>query len=564
MSQFILDIRLNNFKKEGAKNPSLPVINLDYRTQAKFQDDKINFQDENYYLILDGIVLNKSRLFSGINGSSWSDYLIKCYEDEGNQFFKRLKGSYYGFLYSKKEKKVIVFSDHISSKPVYYALYGNNICFSNNFSRLVRYLKEKKKSLSLNESAGWLLITYGYVFEDITIVKEIKRLMVGYCAVIHEGQLTLENFYRLTNGRAEISEREAIDGIDKYFRSAVQLAFEKDKEYGYKHMTTLSGGIDSRMTVWIAHELGYTRQLNLTFSQTNYLDEKISKQIAADLKHEWLFKALDNGNFLMDIDEVTEITGGNVIFYGSAHAMSLFKNLNFDDFGILHSGMLGEIMKAEWCPGPDAKKKFEIGNGTFSSKLMHEIKELKLNDEYPNEEIFKIYICGFYGGLQGLFGPMTFSETYSPLYDIDLIGFVLSIPIEFRLNHRVYRKWIITRYPEAAKYVWEAEKAPVNYPYRVNIRGKSIPLTQLPVRVLAKLGFQKYGYASKNHMHPFEYWYQSNGLLKKFMDNYYNETIHLLGDYPGLQSGCKYLYSNTAGTEKIQVLSLLSALKTHF
>jgi asparagine synthase (glutamine-hydrolysing) len=563
MSHFILDIRLNNFHKEEGENHS--DIRLEYNTQAKFQADKINFQDDNYYMVLDGIVLNKKRLLSAeIIGLSWSDYLIKCYEAEGNQFFKRLKGSYYGFLYSKKEKKAIVFSDHIGSKPVYYAEYGDNICFSNNFSRLVRYLKQKKHSLSVNERAGWFLITYGYVFEDITIVNEIKRLMVGYCAVTHQGRLSLENFYRLTNGRTELSEGEAIEGIDKYFRDAVQLAFEKDKEYGYRHLTTLSGGIDSRMTVWVAHELGYSRQLNLTFSQSNYLDEKISKQIAADLKHEWLFKALDNGNFLMDIDEVTEITGGNVIFYGSAHAMSLFKYINFDDFGIIHSGQLGEILKAEWCNGHNAGKRHEIGSGTFSSKLVHEIKELRLVDDYPNGEIFKIYICGFYGGNQGLFGPMRFSETYSPLYDIDLIGFVLSIPPELRLNQRIYKKWIITRYPEAAGYVWEAEKVPVNYPYRVNIRGKSIPISQLPVKIMAKLGFNKYGYASRNHMHPFEYWYKSNSILREFMDNYYNETIDMLGDYPGLQTGCRNLYYNSSGTEKIQVLSLLSALKAHF
>src|SRR5690606_29863601 len=125
---------------------------------------------------------------------------------------------------------------------------------------------------------------------------EIKRLMVGYYIKIKNNTLIHEKYYTLRNEPIEISEKEAIDEIDKRFRDAVELAFEKDKEYGYKHIATLSGGLDSRMTVWVAHELGYSNQLNLTFSQSNYLDETIAKEIAIELKHEWLFKALDNGN----------------------------------------------------------------------------------------------------------------------------------------------------------------------------------------------------------------------------------------------------------------------------
>lgn len=59
------------------------------------------------------------------------------------------------------------------------------------------------------------------------------------------------------------------------------------------------------------------------------------------MKHEWLFKALDNGLWLYNLDNVLEITGGNVLYYGQAHGMSLYKYLNFEDFGILHSGQLG-------------------------------------------------------------------------------------------------------------------------------------------------------------------------------------------------------------------------------
>ena len=53
-------------------------------------------------------------------------------------------------------------------------------------------------------------------------------------------------------------------------------------------MACLSGGLDSRMTVWVAHDLGYTHQLNMTFCQSNYLDFKIAQQIATDLRHDFM------------------------------------------------------------------------------------------------------------------------------------------------------------------------------------------------------------------------------------------------------------------------------------
>ena len=81
-------------------------------------------------------------------------------------------------------------------------------------------------------------------------------------------------------------------------------------EYGYNHICSLSGGLDSRMTAIVAHEMGYDQQLNITFSQSDYLDETIAKQIASDYGHNWMFKSLDNGIFLFDIDSCSFLING--------------------------------------------------------------------------------------------------------------------------------------------------------------------------------------------------------------------------------------------------------------
>lgn len=556
MSLFILDISLRNSQQDTL----VKHFSLNYSTTSKFKNDKVNYQDDDYYILLDGFVLNKKQLLEGNAQSTLSVYLIKSYQKNGNQFFNELKGSYYGFLFDKKKNKWIIFSDHISSKPVYFAKFQNHICFANNYIELVNHLKQNEQQVTLNEQAAYLLLSYGYVFEDITITNEIKRLMVGYSAVVQNGSLQFENFYTLTNNPIKISEADAIEEIDKRFKIAVKLAFEKDLEYGYKHLVALSGGLDSRMTAWVAHELGYTDQLNITFSQSNYLDETIAKQIASDLKHEWLFKALDNGNFLKDIDKTTKITGGNVLYYGLAHAMSMYKNINFDNLGILHSGQLGDVVVSTFYSSLNSNKNFKFGDGAYSSTLLSRIKNQSFKENYPNEEIFKMYIRGFYGANQGLQCASHFGETFSPFYDIDFMEFCLSIPVELRFAHQLYKKWIQIKYPEAAKYVWEKDKVPVNYPYWISIKGKKIPLNQLPHKVLVKLGVTKGGLDNPKHMNPLQYWYKTNDQLKIFMDNYYSQNIQLLNHYPLLKADCEKLYSSDKGTEKNQVLSFLSSL----
>jgi len=559
MSTLLLDISLTN---ERATPGSKSYV-MEYQTSSKFHKDKVNFENEDFHIVIDGIVLNKSQLLKESDTSDWAGYLTESYKRNGDHFFKSLKGSYYGVLYDRKEDKWIVFTDHISSKALYHAQYGDHLVFSNTYVALVDYLKEKQSTVSLNVEAAYLLLTYGYVFEDITIAKEISRIKVGYCAIINK-ELRFEKFYTLKNKPVAISETEAIEKIDILFRKAVTSAFEKDIEYGYKHTATLSGGLDSRMTVWVAHELGYTDQLNLTFSQSDYLDETIAKHIARDLKHEWFFKALDNGNFLKNIEKTTEVSGGNVLYYGLAHGMSLYNYVNFKDLGVIHTGQLGDVMISTFYSSLDPDKKYSLGDGAYSQRFISKIEGFKIKEEYPNEELFKMYIRGFYGANQGLNGIMGFSETYSPFYDIDFMEFALSIPLALRYDHNLYKKWIQVKYPQAARYIWERENVPVDYRYFIPVQGKKVPLNQLPGKIASRLGLLTRGDSTKNHMNPLQYWYETNTGLRAFMDAYYQQHIGLLHSYPGLKEDCKSLYGQGNGTEKVQVLSLLAVMDRFF
>jgi len=561
MSVLLLDISLDWEKYCFNIDKTVSLFYIQYKTSDKFTKDKLKFENEYYYLILDGIVLNKDQLLKEVHCENWGAFLVDCYEKNGNAFFKVLKGSYYGFLFDKRQNKYIIFTDHIGTKPLYYSIDENHIIVSNHYLSLVNYLKENGKRLTLNEHAAYLILTYGYVYEDVTITNEINRMMIGQYAVIQNATMNIEKFYCLKNDPISITEEEAIEELDRQFRKTVDLAFSKDVEYGYKHVVTLSGGLDSRMTAFVAHDIGYKEQLNLTFSQSNYLDETVAKQISSDLKHDWIFKTLDSGNFLFDIDIITEITGGNVLYYGLAHANSLYKRLNFKDLGVLHTGQLGDVIVSSFCKTINSQQDFSSSQIAYSPILLKKIKDIPPKIEYPNEEIYKMYIRGFYGANQGLLGTMNYTETYSPFYDIDFMDFCLSIPLNIRLKHNLYKKWILKKYPEAAKYTWEKEKVPINYKFWVKFKNRSIPLKEIPNKIKSLIGQKKYGPTTKNNMNPLEYWYHTNRDLELFMDSYLYQTINTIEDHPDLVSSCMKIYQESKASEKVQVLSLLAGIK---
>ncbi|MDU6394590.1 MAG: hypothetical protein E6554_06100 [Bacteroides sp.] len=478
----------------------------------KFTDDKIFKENDSYLLLLDGVVLNKKQLMTTAKVSDWFSYLTMQYEEKGNTFFDELRGSFCGLLVDKPKRCSILFTDHIGSKFIYYTRQDNTFACSTMIANLYKFRHANHLKCTLSEQGAIMLLTYGFMLENYTLCEEVKKVQPGCYVIFENGQITEHRYCMLDNTPDySITLSDAIDLYDQEFRRAVALEFEKDKEYGYHHMVALSGGLDCRMTSWVAHEMGYTDQLNITFSQTDYWDEIVSKQIATYLKHEWLFKALDNGLWLYNLDNVLEITGGNVLYYGQAHGMSLYKYLNFEDFGILHSGQLGG--------GQEKGESFSYGDGAYSTKYLH-LLDIKQLEKYPNKEIGMYYCRYFNGTMQGQIPVYAYLETTAPFIDWDALSRISKVPISMRYAgiDTLQNKWIIAKYPKAADFVWESIKSKITEP-TITIAGRTRTIRQCREAIKNKLHFGKNGNCSKMHMNPIEYYLQTNFELRDFIND---------------------------------------------
>jgi asparagine synthase (glutamine-hydrolysing) len=524
-----------------------------YKSQSKFKDDSIFYEDDSYILVLGGVILNKSKFCN--NNQDWARFMVDKLNDRTfNASISKLRGSFIGCVLNKKTGTWSFFNDHIGSKAIYLYKANDRFVFTSHLNELYQNLNENAVKLHLNEQAAYMLLSYGYLLKNYTLAEEVKRLEPGHIYTLQDHRLKRENYYSLNEiAYINYSETDQLEGIDTHFRSAVDLQFKKDQEYNYDHLVSMSGGLDSRMTSWVAHDLGHVEQLNITFSQANYLDETIAKQIALDLRHQWIFKPLDNGEFLKNNEALIRLNGGQNSYFGISHVNSVLKYLNFDTFGILHSGQLGDVVIGSFGASTSIK------TPKSSSKLLQNKVRVDFG-EYRSNEILNMYERGFNGANGGLIATQVFTETHSPFYNVDFLNFCFSIPPESREKHKLYRKWITQFYPKAAGYVWEATKQKItDKRYRIG----HLELTHKDMKdiVKRKLGLLNEGTDSRHHMNPIDFWMRSNLSISKYFEKFINAHLVLLSPHTELQRDTKTLFETGSAMEQIQVVSLLTAMK---
>jgi len=567
MPGFFVEIGKLSKNKNHEISPNNIIDNSDFyaenRFVNKFLNDKIFFDNDDYFYILDGVILNKNDILKNYT-HSWEEVFINLYQEKGADFYKEFRGSFCGLIFDKAINKWIIFTDHIGSKHIYYSKTDAGIILSTDIKFIYDYFKINKIKYELDSDAAYLLLSYGFMLEDYTLCSSIKKLLPGHQLLYKDNKFSLNQYYKLSNIPDNTkTEDEFIELMDYYFRQAIRRQFEKDKEYGYKHFVALSGGLDSRMTCWVAHDMGYNKQINFTFSQSDYLDETIAKNIARDLNHEWIFKSLDGGNLLYDYKEIANITGGNVLYYTLAHTDSMLKLIDFENLGINHSGQLGDVVFGTFFQSQDREAQWNMGDGAYSKMFVDKTKNIKLFMKYENQEIFNFYNRGFSGANNGLLATQQYTETMSPFYDIDLLNFALSIPLKYRYDHQIYKKWIIKKYHKSSNYTWEKTKSKIT-DFTIAYKNKQYPLKQFFFLIANKLSGNKLaGYSSKQNMNPLGYWYETNLELKNHLDRYFKENINLVNDQ-ALKKELKNLYLNGDVLEKVQAISLISAIEQHF
>ena len=533
-------------------------------TLNKFMLDKVLSWDGKFLIVSEGYLLNKIDLFAQYNADNISELIIKMYRQEGETFFNRFRGSFSGAFFDKSANKWLIYTNHTGDNPIFYALFDEEFHVGSQVTYLIDALKNTKHSLHFDEDGAYQILTFGFMERNNTFAKEIRRLRGGtYLRIVHgKAEVCEYHMFRKHPRRFEgKSESEIIDELDTAFRNAVELEYKKDEEYGYHHLADMSGGLDSRMSAWVAHEMKPRHIQLLTYCKANYLDELIAKQIAQNWKDEILVKPLDDFSFAYDIDEIVAMNSGVSLYLGITGGKRMLESVNSNLFGLEHTGMLGDVVIGSYCKHIRNLLDYKP-SGKYSEKLTKKLKSsIQYQKQFDDHELYLLYTRGFQGMAGTYLIRKNYIESVSPFMDTDFFQLCMDIPIELRINHRLYKKWILSKYPKAAKFKWERTNAKIDEPQIIfNLK---YVLNKAPNYLLKKVGRQNILAAGMN---PIDYWLQRNENAKSFWDNYFRKNFLRLKEIATeqLAADVKKLYSTGNANEKAMALTVLSALKIYF
>ena len=130
------------------------------------------------------------------------------------------------------------------------------------------------------------------------------------------------------------------------------------------------------------------------------------------------------------------------------------------------------------------------------------------------------------------------------------------------MNFYIYDKWILTKYPKAAKYSHNGLRyvgKKLFDPLRIKF------LTVFVInKILRKIKLKNFTNNKITSNTPIEYWYNTKVEIKEELDKYFNSNIYRLNNYPELRDDCTFLYKTGTSMEKNQVLTLLGVIKKYF
>lgn len=550
-------VELNNVKYQEVIQADNFMLYKNFND--KFIKEKIFTKYKDLIIVIDGVILNSSDLINKYAAQNLTEAIYKMYKENGSRFVDELRGNFYGVIYDEKNDTWRCFTNHLGNKPIYYYFNKSEkvFCISSDLFDLVRVMKQLNIKVSIDELGAYYMLSLGYMLMDKTLIADVKRIEPGTILTYSDNKMDFDQYYFIDNeDYLTDSEDKIITNMYELFSNSINQSFKKDIENGYKHISYLSGGMDSRMIGIAADKLGYDNITTLTFSENYSRDEKIARQIAADYGFDSIFKSLNNGNFLKKVEEAVDANFGQNIYAGAVHLLDATNAINLKDFGFLHNGNLADVMHGDYIESTQHTKP-SLSNWAYSKRLLDKISfvESEIVKKYSNEEKFAIYNRGINGMYNGSVSMLDTMETCEPFTHQDLVAYCTRMEPKYKYKEALFLKMLQKYYPNAVNYKWQKWNVKPN---ERNTKIMMSPLGKIYRGIDGKI--QQYTTQS-NNMNPFDRWYNSNEGLRNFINEYIKDNIDYLDKYSELKKDCTEIYNNGGIIEKTQAMTLIQFVK---
>ncbi|HII79164.1 MAG TPA: asparagine synthetase B [Methanosarcina sp.] len=395
-------------------------------------------------------------------------FTLICKEGQGKKketgdFLEKLNGE---FVFVAETKDIIFCAvDKTRSIPLFYIKTKNSFIVSDS----AYYLKDKINPHLNEEKAAEFMVT-GYVTGNETLFDDIKQIRNGEFLLYQKSENRLNSccYFRFLHGNYyELPEDRLLEMLDQTFVNAFSRLIESTSKQGKRIVVPLSGGLDSRIIVAMLKRLGINDVTCMSYGRKGCRESEISKHVAEALGYEWVFveytakkwrecynsKEADlfriwAGNLsslphMQDFPAVKELkTQGkipeNSVFVPghTGYGCDIPDSTSFDSEAYLTATLKKHYNL--WGYGQELEKIFKRRISKSTSGL-----EIKDNETFANTiEYFdtnerqakfinnSVRVYEFFG-----------YEWRIPLWDIEPMEFYLRVPVEYRINRYLYKKY---------------------------------------------------------------------------------------------------------------------------
>lgn len=529
-----------------------------------FESDLDSFilNNEKFEMAIEGVVLNKTQLLKSFGMTDFPALFEKIYQEKNINVLKELDGEFRGYIWNKLEQTMFVFTNPTSTQRVFYTKQNGQIIIDSHLIRLSHSLKKNNISITPNIDNLYKLLTFGNMLENETPIENIFKILDGHYIEIDlkTQNIVEQKYFDLEKiDYYKHSKEKAIQELDSIFSENIRLEYQKDNELNSSHFALLSGGLDSRIAMLYADKLGEKPKEAFCFSQSGYLDETISREIAQDYKIPYTFQSLDGGSYLKYIDQLTELSEGCGLFTAGIHIQYAFENLKNTDFKIVHSGSIGDGILGGFNTVPYRRKPGEfkiVVNHRFLPKVRTDFD--KILAQYESEELFYLRNVAYNRTVLGAQVIQQYAYQTSPFMSKKILEFAISLPEKWKINQKLYLEWLNQCMPSAADYIWEKTGM------RPNAQWKSTFGPKVKKRFSKIWNSKITKQTQQTSMYPYEFYYYNSKDIQDYYQAYFKENIWRLENYPELKKDVEFLFSQKDFHQKSQGINIIAIFKLFF
>ena len=249
-----------------SKKANQPLINKEHTLVLVFNGEIYNFKS-----------LRKELESKGYRFETQSDseVILHGYAAYGESIVKRLRGMFAFALWDRMQKKLFVARDRLGKKPLFYYYDREKFVFGSEMKAL---LQDPNIKRTINTTALWHYLSYGYVPSPVSIFEGIAKLPPAHYLICTKAGVEIRRYWDIDVAPEYNTEQYFIDMIQKQLDEAVRLRMIADVPLG----AFLSGGIDSSSVVALMarHTTEPIKTFSIGFEEGAFDETRYARMVA--------------------------------------------------------------------------------------------------------------------------------------------------------------------------------------------------------------------------------------------------------------------------------------------